>query len=90
MNIFIMNRYISKSYTRNKNTIHRAGAAVVSTITSYGNNLIICILIVHFFGFKLKNNSIVSFQYVHKQLFVQAELPAIQVRECENKIAKLH
>ena len=36
------------------------------------------------------NNSIVSFQYVHKQLFVQAELPAIQVRECENKIAKLH
>ena len=33
--IFIMNRYISKSYTRSKNTIYRAGAAVVSTITSY-------------------------------------------------------
>ena len=27
-------RYISKSYTRSKNTIYRAGAAVVSTITS--------------------------------------------------------
>ena len=37
MNIFIMNRYISKSYsyTRSKNTIYRAGVAVVSTITSY-------------------------------------------------------
>ena len=35
MNIFIMNRYISKSYTRSKNTIYRAGAAVVSTITSF-------------------------------------------------------
>ena len=34
MNIFIINRYISKSYTRSKNTIYRAGAAVVSTITS--------------------------------------------------------
>ena len=34
MNIFTMNRYISKSYTRSKNTIYRAGAAVVSTITS--------------------------------------------------------
>ena len=33
--IFIMNRYISKSYTRSKNTIYRAGAAVVSIITSY-------------------------------------------------------
>ena len=40
VNIFIMNRYISKSYTRSKNTIHRAGAAVVSTITSvYFRNL---------------------------------------------------
>ena len=29
-----MNRYISKSYTRSKNTLYRAGAAVVSTITS--------------------------------------------------------
>ena len=29
-----MNRYISKSYTRGKNTIYRAGAAVVSTIIS--------------------------------------------------------
>ena len=29
-----MNRYLSKSYTRSKNTIYRAGAAVVSTITS--------------------------------------------------------
>ena len=35
MNIFIMNGYISKSYTRSKNTIYRVGAAVVSTITSY-------------------------------------------------------
>ena len=34
VNIFIMNQYISKSYTRSKNTIYRAGAAVVSTITS--------------------------------------------------------
>ena len=34
MNIFIMNRYISKSYTRSKNTIYIAGAAVESTITS--------------------------------------------------------
>ena len=36
MKIFIMNRYISKSYTRSKNTIciYRAGAAVVSTSTS--------------------------------------------------------
>ena len=34
VNIFNMNRYISKSYTRSKNTIFRAGAAVVSTITS--------------------------------------------------------
>ena len=41
--IFIMNRYISKSYTTSKNTIDRqyterepgTGAAVVSTITSY-------------------------------------------------------
>ena len=31
---FIMNRYISKSYTRSKNTIYRVEAAVVSTITS--------------------------------------------------------
>ena len=31
VNIFIMNRYISKSYKRSKNTIYRAGAAVVST-----------------------------------------------------------
>ena len=30
-----MNRYISKSYTTTKNAIDRAGAAVVSTITSY-------------------------------------------------------
>ena len=29
-----MNRYILKSYTRSKNTICKAGAAVVSTITS--------------------------------------------------------
>ena len=29
-----MNRYISKSYTKSKNTIYRAGAAVVSAITS--------------------------------------------------------
>ena len=35
VNIFIMNRCISKSYPRSKNTICRAGAAVVSTITSY-------------------------------------------------------
>ena len=35
MNIFIMNRYISKSYTRSKNTIYRAGAAVVSFITGH-------------------------------------------------------
>ena len=34
VNIFIMNRYISKSYTRSKNTIYRAGAAAVSTIIS--------------------------------------------------------
>ena len=34
VNIFIMNQYISKSYTRSKNTIYRAAAAVVSTITS--------------------------------------------------------
>ena len=34
VNIFIMNRYISKSYTKSKNTIYRAGAAVVSAITS--------------------------------------------------------
>ena len=34
LNIFNMNRYISKSYTRGKNTIYRAGAAVVSTIIS--------------------------------------------------------
>ena len=34
VNIFNMNRYVSKSYTRSKNTIFRAGAAVVSTITS--------------------------------------------------------
>ena len=34
VNIFIMNWYISKSYTRSKNTIYRAGVAVVSTITS--------------------------------------------------------
>ena len=38
--IVIMNRYISKSYTTSKYTmdrqyIYRAGAAVVSTITSY-------------------------------------------------------
>ena len=30
-----MNRYISTSYTRCKNTIYRAGAAVVSAITSF-------------------------------------------------------
>ena len=35
-----MNRYISKSYTRSKNTIYRAGAAVVSTITSNYNNIV--------------------------------------------------
>ena len=35
VNIFIMNQYISKSYTRSKNTIYRSGAAVVSTVTSY-------------------------------------------------------
>ena len=37
VNIFMMNRYISKSYTRSKNTIYslyRAEAAVVSTITT--------------------------------------------------------
>ena len=34
VNIFIKNRYISKSYTRSKNTIYRVGEAVVSTITS--------------------------------------------------------
>ena len=34
VNIFVMNRYISKSYTRSKNTIYRAGAAVVSTVTN--------------------------------------------------------
>ena len=39
VNIFIMNRYISKSYIHNEQeyfwpTIYRAGAAVVSTITS--------------------------------------------------------
>ena len=39
MNIFIMNRYISKSYTRSKNTIYRA-AAVVSIITSYTEDII--------------------------------------------------
>ena len=39
-----MNRYISKSYTRSKNTIYRAGAAVVSTITS--NKIIIIIIII--------------------------------------------
>ena len=43
VNIFIMNRYISKSYTRSKNTIYRAGAAVVSTITS--NKIIIIIIV---------------------------------------------
>ena len=32
-----MNRYILKSYTRSKNTIYRAGAAVASTITSTVN-----------------------------------------------------
>ena len=41
--IFIMNRYISKSYTTTKNTveptIYRAGAAVVSAITSTVLNL---------------------------------------------------
>ena len=31
----VMNRYISKSYATTKNAIDRAGAAVVSTITSY-------------------------------------------------------
>ena len=31
----VMNRYISKSYTTTENAIDRAGAAVVSTITSY-------------------------------------------------------
>ena len=35
MNIFIMNRCISKNYTRSKSTIYRAGAAAVPTITSY-------------------------------------------------------
>ena len=34
MKIFIMNRYISKSYTTTKNAIDRAEIAVVSTITS--------------------------------------------------------
>ena len=34
VNIFIMNRYISGCYTRSKDTIYGAGAAVVSTITS--------------------------------------------------------
>ena len=34
MKIFIMNRYISKSYTTTKNAIDRAGTAVVSTIPS--------------------------------------------------------
>ena len=34
MKIFIMNRYISKSYTTTKNAIDRAGTALVSTITS--------------------------------------------------------
>ena len=35
VNIFIMNRCISKNYTRSKSTIYRAGAAAVPTITSY-------------------------------------------------------
>ena len=35
VNIFLMNWYISKSYTRSKNTIYRVGRAVVSTVTSY-------------------------------------------------------
>ena len=35
VNIFLMNRYISKSYTGNKNTIYRAEAAVLSAITGY-------------------------------------------------------
>ena len=40
-----MNRYILKSYTRSKNTIYRAGAAVASTITSTVNieNISICL-----------------------------------------------
>ena len=32
--IFIINRYISQSYTTTKNAIDRAGTAVVSTIPS--------------------------------------------------------
>ena len=51
MNIFIMNRYISKSYTRSKNTIYRAGAAVVSTITSVINNFVFSLNRASFFGF---------------------------------------
>ena len=47
----IMNRYISKSYTRSKNTIYRAGAAVVSTITSVINNFVFSLNRVSFFGF---------------------------------------
>ena len=35
VNIFIMNRCISKNYTRSKSTIYRAGAAAVPTISSY-------------------------------------------------------
>ena len=42
--IFIMNRYISKSYTTTKKcywpTIYRAGTGVVSTITSISANII--------------------------------------------------
>ena len=34
VNIFLMNRYISKSYTGNKNTIYRAEAAVQLAVTS--------------------------------------------------------
>ena len=49
VNIFIMNQYISKSYTRSKNTIYRAGAAVVSTITSLRQQLIMSIfMFIHF------------------------------------------
>jgi len=45
VNMIIMNRYISKSYTGSKNTIYRAGAAVVSTITSVYHTVVQGILV---------------------------------------------
>ena len=49
-----MNRYISKSYTRSKNTIYRARAAVVSTITT--NKIIITIIIIIIIIIVLRNH----------------------------------